>query len=384
MQIRGTIARKLAERLYELEEEKARGKKVVGYFPSEYMPEELVLASGMIPVGLLKAGEYDPMLYSGTVVPRWQDAFCRAQVGYVVMKDPYYMLPDIYVNVWAHFGGRIVMDNYARCAPGMEMFGMEVPHRKDEYGLDLYLKKLHKLKDKLEQVSGNRVTAERLREAITLCNTERELLKEIALTRKAERVPIRGLEFMTLNHATYVLDKEFMVGFLKETAEGLKKRSPDEVLNRRPRVLLTGPTLGISDYQVYEVVEALGGEVVIEQFCEAERDYWVNVDLDGSLDQLMRNIAERYFMKKVCHLAFRPSGERRDFVMKLARDFKVDGVIWYQPMYQDNADYDFIPFAKKVKEELKLPVLKVYTEYDPSEKAALGTRIETFLKTASR
>ena len=384
MQIKGVIARKSAERLYELEEQKAQGRKVVGYYPSGFMPEEFILAAGMIPLGLLKAGEYDPLLYSGTIVSRWQDAFCRAQIGYAIMKDPYYMLPDVYVNAWVHFGGRIVMDNLYRILTHMQVIGMEVPHHKDEVALNHYTKKISAVKDKLEQISGNKITQESLREAIILCNRERELLKEIALMRKAERVPISGSEFMMLNHATYVLDKAFMIEFLEEVADGLRKEKPEEIPIKRPRVLLSGSALGISDYQIYEVVEGLDAEVVIEQFSEAERDYWVNVDLDGTLDQLIRNVIERYFMKKVCHIAFRPGGERRDFVIKLAKDFKADGIIWYQPMYQDNADYDYIPLSKKIDEELKVPRMKIYTEYDPSEKAALGIRIETFLKTIHR
>jgi len=230
MQIRQVISRKLIDRLYELEEEKAKGKKIVGYFPSEYMPEEFVLASGMMPLGLLKAGEYDPVLYSGTVLSRWQDAFCRAQIGYAIMNDPYYTLPNLYVNMWVHFGGRIVADNYNRCRPEIEVLGLEIPHRKDEYALSYYLKKLSILKDKLEQVSGNKITAEGLREAIISCNRERELLKEIALMRKQERVPIGGLDFMMLNHATYVLDKEFMAEFLGETIEELKKKKPLKII----------------------------------------------------------------------------------------------------------------------------------------------------------
>lgn len=382
MQIREVISRKLAERLYELEEEKARGKKIVGYYPSEYMPEEFVLAAGMIPLGLLKAGEYDAVLHSGTLISRFQDTFCRAQIGYAIMKDPFYTLPNLYVNAWVHFGGRIVTDSFTRCLPEVEVFGIEVPHKKDEHGFNMYLKKLYKLKDKLEQVSGNKISEERLREAIILCNEEREFLKEIALMREEERVPISGLEFMTLNHATYLLDKGFIIKFLKEVTEGLKRKKPEEMPIKKPRILLSGAALGLSDYQVYETVEGLSGEVVIEQFSEGVKDYWDNVDIDGNLDKLIRNVAKRYFLKKVCHFAFRPSSERRDFILKLAKDFKVNGIIWYQQMYQDNADYEYIVLAKKA-EELKIPIYKIYTEYDPSEKAVVATRLETFFKILS-
>ncbi|MDY6879823.1 MAG: 2-hydroxyacyl-CoA dehydratase family protein [Thermodesulfobacteriota bacterium] len=381
MNIKGTIGQKTTERLVELELAKEEGTKIVGYYPSEYMPEELVLAAGMIPYGLLKAGDYTPILHSGVVVPRWQDTFCRAQIGYIVMKDPHYMLPDLYVDAWSHFGASLVIDNYDFLMPDMETLRIEVPHVKNEAGLKFYIKRMCRLKEKLEEVSGNKITEESLRAAIKVCNRERELLKEIALLRKQERVPISGLEFMLLNHATYILDKEFMNGFLEEVLEDLKKKKPEDISINTPRVMVVGAALGMADYQVFELVEDMGGQVVIEQFSEAMKDFYDNVDIEGDVDQLISNIGDRYFMKKVCNFAFRPASERQDFIIQLAKDYKVQGMIWYQQLYQDNADFDYMILEKKVREGLKIPMLKLYTEYDSSEKAALVTRIETFLKT---
>ena len=39
MNIKGTIGQKTTERLVELELAKEEGTKIVGYYPSEYMPE---------------------------------------------------------------------------------------------------------------------------------------------------------------------------------------------------------------------------------------------------------------------------------------------------------------------------------------------------------
>ena len=51
------------DRLHELIEPRKEGKKVIGYTPGGYLPEELVLASGAIPVCLIRGGDRSPSVY---------------------------------------------------------------------------------------------------------------------------------------------------------------------------------------------------------------------------------------------------------------------------------------------------------------------------------
>ena len=46
------LDRQLKRRLGELQSLKAKGNRIVGYFPSGYVPEELIMASGAIPIAL--------------------------------------------------------------------------------------------------------------------------------------------------------------------------------------------------------------------------------------------------------------------------------------------------------------------------------------------
>ena len=51
------------------------------------------------------------------------------------------------------------------------------------------------------------ITEQRLKEAIQLCNEERELLKRISLMRRSAPPPISEKAFVMLNHASMILDK---------------------------------------------------------------------------------------------------------------------------------------------------------------------------------
>ena len=103
--------------------------------------------------------------------------------------------------------------------------------------------------------------------------------------------------------------------------------------------------------------------------------------LDGDL---MEALADCYFMRRVPPAWFRPGKERHDFVIKLARDFDVSGVIWYQLMYRESYKIESYYFPDILKKETGLPMLTVESDYDQSETEQLRTRIETFIEIKDR
>ena len=71
----------LRNRAAELQRMKSEGYKIIGYLPGGYMPEELILACGAIPLGLNSGGEHEPVMFAGAYLPRWLSTFSRAQIS---------------------------------------------------------------------------------------------------------------------------------------------------------------------------------------------------------------------------------------------------------------------------------------------------------------
>ena len=71
-------------------------------------------------------------------------------------------------------------------------------------------------------------------------------------------------------------------------------------------------------------------------------------------------------------------------MVKLARDFDVDGVIWYQLMYRESYKVESYYFPDILDRELGLPVLVVESDYDAAEEGLLETKIETFIESLRR
>ncbi len=365
----------LATRLTELRRMREKGTKLIGYTPGGYMPEELVYACGAVPVGLIRGGDPEPVAESAAYIPRFIDTFCRAQIGYRMLgEEPLYQMIDLLIVPVTDHNIKAIADCFNFFADD-NVFRFGVPHQKDEHAFEYYLAGLHSLKNKLEEFTGNKIENGRLREAIGLCNRMRELLKEISLLRRSKRPPITGYEFVKLNHASFVADKPAFIDALESIHQELRERPQSGT--EGPRILLTGSTLAMGDYKVLEMTEEAGASIVIEEFAEGIRHYWQNVQVNGDL---MEALADRYFRRREPPAWFRPSRERLDYLIELARDFNVDGIIWYQLMYRSSYDIQSFYFEKIVKKELDIPMLKIESDYDVSERGPLRTRIETFIE----
>jgi benzoyl-CoA reductase/2-hydroxyglutaryl-CoA dehydratase subunit BcrC/BadD/HgdB len=365
----------LAPRHQGLAELRSSGKKLVGYIPNGYLPEELIWACGAVPIPLFRGGESTPVIASAKCLLRFLDPFCRAQIGYRILeRDTLYQNIDLLIVPVTDNHIRAIADSWDLYTD-VPVHRLGIPHAKTNHGFSYYVDGLHLVKEKLEELTGTGITDQRLREEIILSNKIRDLLRKICLERISDPPFISGKEFMRLNQACLYTDRYRMFEILEPIyKKGTEKKN--DIL-KRPRLLLTGSTLAMGDYKVHDLIEQNKASIVIEEFCEGTKCYWNDVITNGNL---LKTLADCYFMKRVPGAFFRGAAhERFEFLLKLIKEFKVDGVIWYSLMYRDSYDAEGHLFGS-VMSRLKIPFLKISSEYDDSEKGALQIKIETFIE----
>jgi benzoyl-CoA reductase/2-hydroxyglutaryl-CoA dehydratase subunit BcrC/BadD/HgdB len=356
------------------------GHKIIGYSAGGYLPEELVLACDAIPICFIQAGNNAILRDAGAYICRWFDPFWRSQIGYLTSgKDPYYNIVDLIVVPITDNHVRAFSNTLGYYTPEVESFVFGVPHVKDQIALDYYLKGISRLKKKLEDFTGIEITDYRLKQSIMLCNRERELFREISLMRKSDNFAVSSEDFVALNHGSFMADKETMIDILKLFIQEVKDSSP--LPKDDPRILFTGSTLARGDLKVIGIIEDSGGAIVMEEFAEGIRPYWGNVKTDGDL---MANLAESYFMDRICPGWFRPGTERLNFLVKLAKEYNTAGLIWYQLLYRESYKVESYFFPGILKKETGLSMLVLESEYDAMEIGPMKTRIETFIETIRR
>ena len=370
----------IAERPLQLQKAKEQGIKVIGLSGLGYVPEELIYASGAIPMRLVRGGDPEPLAAAAGDMDRILCPFSRAQYGYRVLEEESrYQMVDLLVSAITCQHMRRVADVWDLYTD-VEVFRIGVPHAYNtEAGLNYYLEMLKRLKGKLETFLGIKIEEARLKEAVILYNRMRELLKEISFLRKNKVTAITGRNFFKLMHSSFYLDPEEMVEILESLLAQLKKNGNKEEKGNH-RILLTGNMLAVGDYKAIDMIEETGGSVVIEQFCGGVRHYLDNINLEGDL---LEAIAKRYLQGRAPCAFMRPSRERIDLTAKLAKDFEVDGVIWYQLRYCDTYNMEYFYFNNIMK-ELGFPVLQLESEYDVEERGRLMNRVESFMESLER
>ncbi|MDO8635514.1 MAG: 2-hydroxyacyl-CoA dehydratase family protein, partial [Dehalococcoidia bacterium] len=130
-------------------------------------------------------------------------------------------------------------------------------------------------------------------------------------------------------------------------------------------------------YKILEIANELGAQIVAEEFFEGVRYYWGNVEQAGSPVEALAN---RYLANKVPNGVMPAAASGRyDFIAGLVKDFKVDGIIWYQLLFCETYDIESYYFAHKMK-QIGIPVLKIQSDYDVLDRGSIKTRMEAFVE----
>jgi benzoyl-CoA reductase/2-hydroxyglutaryl-CoA dehydratase subunit BcrC/BadD/HgdB len=372
-----TLATHLKERPAELEKAKKEGVKIIGYFPGNYVPEEIIYASGAVPLCLIHGGDHNPADAGLSLVPHVLCPFSRTQLGERLLKEnPYYSIMDMLVApiTCQHLKKVAEVWEYNR---EIEMFKLGIPQQcSNDFELEYYSDRLKALRDRLQTFTGNKITDEKLVEAIDLYNRMRGLLRDISFMRRDPGSPVTSLEFVKLNHASFYTDPVFMVDYLEYLYGELKDKEIDSG-TKKPRILLTGPNIGYGDYKVLEMVEASGGEIVIEEICEGVRYYWHDIENNGDA---FKAFTRGYLSDRIpCGFMRDSSKKRLDFALKLIAEFKVSSIIWYELLYCETYDSESYYFAEEMGKR-DIPILILESSYSTADTGQVKTRIDAFME----
>ena len=371
------LATYLKDRPAQLEEAKKKGVKIVGYFPGNYVPEEIIYASGAVPLCLIHGANPHPADVGLSLAPHVICPFSRTQLGERLLKEnPYYRMMDMLVApiTCQHLKKVAEIWEYNR---EVEMFKLGISQQyTNDFELEYYADRLKVLRDRLQAFTGMEITDVKLGDAIDLYNKMRGLLREISFMRRDSDSLITSLEFVKLNHASFYADPVFMVDYLESLCDELKGKKADSKITK-PGILLIGPNIGYGDYRVLELVEAAGGEIRAEEICEGIRYYWHDIENNGNPIQ---SLTKGYLSERVPCAFMRNSAKKRlDFVLELIDTFNVAGIIWYELLYCETYDVESYYFAEEMGKR-DIPMLILESGYSTADTGQMKTRIEAFIE----
>jgi benzoyl-CoA reductase/2-hydroxyglutaryl-CoA dehydratase subunit BcrC/BadD/HgdB len=372
------IARTRPEKL---KEQKRKGIKIVGYI-GRFVPEELIYASGALPYLLCRGGQPEP---PDAVIPymlRFMSPYSRSQIGYHLLGiDPVVPMLDLIVVQCSDCHESRLADLFEYFELPTARLGVP-PDWEKSLSRNYYYKGLAQLKEKLEVLTGNKISDKKIKESIESVNRIRDLLNKINLLRREQPPHLGGYDFIRLNHYSFYCDPEMLTGKLEDLHKELQS-GESSFSTEAPRILLAGHVVGVGDYVVPKLIEDSGGIVAAEFLDEGMRHYAWNVKAEGDL---MINLGETYYLVRTPPSIFQPSWEKRvEIIKKLIKDFNIDGVIWYELSFDEIYDMESSIISRALN-EMNIPFLKLESSYEYSREAMapLATRVESFIESVKQ
>ncbi len=368
-------------RICQIADYKRSGKKLVGTF-CLFVPDEIIFASGANRV-ILCGGRNDTVAIAEQYLPRNICPLVKSSFGSIINDG------CSGVRSCSHFGmvDMIIAEN--TCDSKKKMYEIlndyvpthviDLPQRPDgSTAFNYFLQELDKFKNAMEMLTGNVVTDELLAKEIRSSNEIRELFHRIYEFRKEDPPPISGTDVLKVLQKQYFLSSEEIKKILYMLINEIEMVKQDERGKPgKPRIMITGCPMSGGNTKVPDMIESRGGVIVAEESCTGTRSFW---DLVDESKEPMVALAERYI--KIPCSCMSPNLRRIDNILELARDFKVDGVVYYTLQFCHGYNIE----KHKVQQALRkagIPMLFVETDYSSADVEQIGIRVDAFMEMLS-
>lgn len=231
----------------------------------------------------------------------------------------------------------------------------------------------------LGQHCGIRIADDALRASIRVYNARRHALAKFYAHREA----FTAVEWFKVMSIVLVMPpEEIEIGDWKleipqplisnlQSFGSTQDRSPTS--NLQSRLALVGST--IDEPTLPQILDDLGARVVADDFCNGARYFDTLVTED---DDPVEALAERELTRVPCPCKHRALNAREQHLLKLVKEHRANGVIFYLKKFCDPHAWDYPPLAAAL-DRARIPHLLLETE----QVTPLGqtrTRVEAFLE----
>lgn len=361
----------------ELIEAQKKGQKVFGTF-CVYVPDEVVLAANGIVTGLCGGSQF--WVPGGEkVLPKSTCPLIKASVGARLEKTcPFFRIADMYVGETTCDGKKKAWEILGQDVP---MHIMDMPQMKRPKDIEKWAEEIREFASVVEEFTGNKITVESLAEAIHTTNEKRKALARVYEARKVKNIPISGKDALLMMQIAFFDDPVRCAQMTNKLADELEQRIKDGVSvfpAGTKRILLTGTPMAIPNWKLHHIIETSGAAVVCEETCTGTRYFEGLVDeTKTTLEEQYMAIAQRYMgINCAC---FTPNTGRVEDILRLAKEYDVDGVIDVNLKFCCLYDTEGYTVEKALK-EAGIPVLGIETDYTDADAEQLRTRIQAFVE----
>ena len=353
-----------------VEQWKAAQKPVVGYF-CHYVPAELVIAVGALPLRLRGAGSKDSS--SGDAYMSGRLCTYVRHVMSLVLDGRFDFLDGmVSSNSCDHV--RRAADLFAKKTDVHFQGFLSIPRAPRESLYSYYLEELQKLHSDMAAAFGVDATDDALRRAIGELNGVRRRLHEINALRTGDRPKLSGAEALAVHVASQVLPAEVFIEIADRLLSALERRPG--LASERGRLVLVGAELDEPAY--VEAIESQGALVVADRLCFGARS--VLEPIDEQAENPLDAIGRAYFFRPSCARMMGDFPKRWRAIERLVEEVRADGVIFERLMFCDPWGADLHNMTLRTEGGERFPFLSLTREYGIVPTGQIRTRVQAFVE----
>lgn len=353
---------------------KDQGVPVVGAYCT-YFPQEIAMAMGAATVGLCSTSD-ETIAEAEKDLPKNLCPLIKSSYGFAKTdKCPFFYFSDVVVGETTCDGKKKM---YEYMSEFKDVFLMELPNTQSEEALKLWKSEIIRFKEYLEKKFDVTITEDDIREAIKVNNAVKVSLKGLYELMRNDPAPITGQDlFKVLYGSTFKFDRKAIPAEVDALVEKIEKEYAEgKMLDKRPRILISGCPIGGATEKVIKAVEENGGVVVTYENCTGAKS--IDKLVDEENPDVYDALARRYL--NIGCSVMTPNPNRLELMGRLIDEYKVDGVVEMTLQACHTYNVETLAIRRFVNEKKNIPYISVETDYSQADIGQLNTRIAAFLE----
>ena len=318
---------------------RSSGKKVIGELGCD-VPDELIIAAGMLPVRvyadpekpLVETDKYLEYAFDPVVRAQFErivDGSCSRYMDHLVISNS----TDVVIRIYFYLREMRRIEP-EKPVPPVEfidwLFTRNLLHQtRNEHTIGIF-------KEALEKICGHPITDEEIEKAAGICNENRKALRQMSALRTGEEVRISGCEALVITGSAFFMEREEHTRLVRE----LTREASSWPLLSGPRVFFTGSDQ--EDISVYDEIESKGMVIVGEDHNWGDRFF--DRDYNLSLPPV-RAVVDCYMLREFSSKKAFVS-QRVAALNRWVERTGAQAVVFYTNRYEEAASWDY-PDQKK-------------------------------------
>ncbi|MFX0140009.1 MAG: 2-hydroxyacyl-CoA dehydratase subunit D [Candidatus Hodarchaeota archaeon] len=346
----------LSEILTELKKQKDDGKKIVGIFAHQMIPEELIHASGAIPLRLGFWGSEEICMKGTDYLSAATCPLARSTVGLFEEKNEFYSLIDVFIG-GNYCNGDVCASEYISKYFDVPLIHFPIPWMNNSSSIHYYQSIISNLKKSLEKIFELKIADEQILNSIDLYNRIRKNFQEITV-----KIGM-GSQFQILLNNLYLLGPDLFTQNVKMEENNVEKK-----LNHTA-IAFTGSYVSINDL-ILETIENCGLDI---RYNDSESIFYFDELLPSG--EPLATLAQ-YYLQNNYSSRMLETQQRIDRIISKVKSLGLNGTILHVLKFCD----PYIATRNEIKDSLDehgYAVLEIERDYDQSIEQ-LKTRIEAF------